>query len=50
MIAPITANEKVYAMGENILSLMPVRKRMGVNTMRMISCPKKAEFIMVDAD
>ena len=49
-IAPSTAKENVYAIGLNILPLMPERKSIGVKTIKMMSCPKKAECIMVDAD
>ena len=41
------ANIKVSAIGLNIFPSTPCKARMGTKTIRMISCPKKAEFIIL---
>jgi hypothetical protein len=36
-------------MGLNILPSIPERERIGINTIKMINCPKIAEFIILEA-
>ncbi|MPM87512.1 hypothetical protein SDC9_134608 [bioreactor metagenome] len=47
-MAPINAKMNVSAIGRNIFPSTPESESMGIKTMRIISCPKIAEFIMVD--
>jgi hypothetical protein len=37
------------AIGLNILPSIPERERIGINTIKMINCPKIAEFIILEA-
>jgi hypothetical protein len=39
-MAPTKAKLKVIAMGLNILPSIPERERIGINTIKMINCPK----------
>ena len=44
------ANETVFAIGVNIFPSTPVNVRIGIYTMRIMICPKAAEFIIFSAD
>ena len=49
IIAPIKAKLKVNAMGLNIFPSTPLNDRIGIKTIKIISCPKMAEFIILEA-
>src|SRR5690606_13719146 len=48
-IAPISAKLKVNAIGLNILPSTPLNDKIGMNTIKIMSCPNMAEFIILEA-
>tara|TARA_R110002072_G_scaffold236598_1_gene394162 strand:+ start:29 stop:217 length:189 start_codon:yes stop_codon:yes gene_type:complete len=48
-MAPTNAKLKVSAMGLNILPSTPLNDRIGMKTIRMMSWPNMAEFIIFKA-
>ena len=43
-----SAKITVCAIGLNILPSIPVNERIGIKTIKIINCPKMAEFIIFD--
>ena len=48
-IAPNKAKLNVIAIGLNILPSIPDKDKIGIKTIKIINCPKTAEFIILDA-
>ena len=48
-IAPIRAKLKVSAIGLNILPSTPSKVKIGIKIIKMMNCPKMAEFIIFEA-
>jgi hypothetical protein len=49
IMAPTKAKLKVMAIGLNILPSIPDKDKIGMKTIKIISCPKMAEFIILEA-
>ncbi len=48
-MAPIIAKEKANAIGRNILPSTPLNESIGMKTIKIITCPKMADFIIFEA-